>query len=193
MINLKAHRLILASQSPRRKALLKGLDVDFITRSADIDEVYPDHLKAEEIPLYLAKQKAIAMQSELSDKDILITADTIVWMNNKAINKPLNKEDAFKIISELSSNQHSVYTGVQISTKQQTISFFSETKVTFSHLTKSEINYYLDKYQPFDKAGAYGIQEWIGYIGIEKIEGSYFNVMGFPVHQVYQKLKQILG
>ncbi len=191
MLNLTNKRIILASQSPRRQELLRGLDIDFITHSADIDEVYPDNLKAEEIPMYLAEQKANAMLSNLQKDDLLITADTIVWMNGKAINKPKDRTDAYKMISELSGNEHTVYTGVQITTTKQKINFFSETKVTFSVLDESEINYYLDKYEPYDKAGAYGIQEWIGYIGIEKIEGSYYNVMGFPLHQIYQNLKEL--
>lgn len=182
----------MASQSPRRQELLRGLDIDFIIRVADIDEVYPNNLKAEEIPIYLAEQKANAMLSGLLEDDILLTADTIVWNNGKAINKPKDRSDAYKMISELSGNEHTVYTGVQLTTTKQKISFFSETKVTFSVLDESEINYYLDKYEPYDKAGAYGIQEWIGYIGIEKIEGSYYNVMGFPLHQVYQHLKEII-
>jgi len=191
MIDLKQYRLILASQSPRRKDLLRGLDLEFITRSANIDEVYPEHLKAEEIPLFLAEQKANAMRSDLLSNDILITADTIVWMNSKAINKPESREEAVNILLELSDSQHSVYTAVQLTTQRQKVAFFSETKVTFSHLENDDIDYYLDKYKPFDKAGAYGIQEWIGYVAVEKIEGSYFNVMGFPVHQVYQKLKTL--
>ena len=191
MLNLSHKRIILASQSPRRKELLKGLDIDFVTRSADIDEIYPDSLKAEQIPLYLAEQKANAMLSDLQKDDILITADTIVWINNKAVNKPTDRDDAFKMISNLSGSQHTVYTGVQLTTTEQKISFFSETKVYFSNLDEQEINYYLDTYKPYDKAGAYGIQEWIGYIGIEKIEGSYYNVMGFPLHQVYKNLMKI--
>ncbi len=192
MIDLKNKRVILASQSPRRQDLIKGLDIDLIIRTADIDESFPNHFKKEEIPVYLAGEKAKALLNNLSEDDILITADTIVWLNGKAVNKPQNREEAYKMISELSGNTHTVYTGVQLTTLKVKKCFFAETKVTFSKLEEPEINYYIDKYQPFDKAGAYGIQEWIGYIGIEKIEGSYFNVMGFPLHLVYQNLKELL-
>ena len=193
MINLKDRNIILASQSPRRQELIKGLDIDFTIRTADIDEHFPDDLIKEEIPLFLANEKAKAMLSGLSEKDILITADTIVWINGKAVNKPQNRNDAFRMILDLSGKQHTVYTGVQLTTLKEKKSFFAETKVTFSLLEESEINYYIDKYKPFDKAGAYGIQEWIGYIGIEKIEGSYFNVMGFPLHLVYKNIKELLS
>ena len=176
MLKLKNRQLILASQSPRRQDLLKELGIDFTIRSADIEETYPDNLKAEEIPLFLADQKANAILRSLSENDILITADTIVWINDKAVNKPIDRDDAYSMLSELSGSQHIVYTGVQITTLKQKVSFFSETKVYFSDLDSTEINYYLDKYKPYDKAGAYGIQEWIGYIAVEKIEGSYFNV-----------------
>lgn len=192
MIDLKNYKVILASQSPRRQDLLKGLDFEFEIRVADIDEVFPDHLVKEEIPVFLAQEKAKAMTSGLEDNDILITADTIVWQNNKAVNKPEDRADAFKMIKELSSEMHTVYTGVQLTSVNKKVSFFAETKVYFSEISDQEINYYIDKYKPYDKAGAYGIQEWIGYIAIEKIEGSYFNVMGFPVHMVYQKLKEFL-
>lgn len=192
MINLKDRRVILASQSPRRQELIKGLDIDFIIQTADIDESFPSQLKKEEIPMYLAGEKAKVMLKNLTEKDILITADTIVWLNGKAVNKPKNRSEAYQMISELSGNEHTVYTGVQLSTTKEKKLFFAETKVTFSRLEQAEIKYYIDKYQPFDKAGAYGIQEWIGYIGIEKIEGSYFNVMGFPLHLVYQNLKELL-
>jgi len=192
MLKLNNYKIVLASQSPRRQALLKDLGLDFTIKTADIDEVFPKELVKEEIPLFLAGAKADAMIPNLKENEILITADTIVWMNNMAVNKPKDRADAFHMISNLSGNMHTVYTGVQLTTTKQKISFFAETKVFFSNLSAEEINYYIDKYRPFDKAGAYGIQEWIGYIGIEKIEGSYFNVMGFPVHLVYQKLKKLL-
>jgi septum formation protein len=193
MINLDGYNLVLASESPRRRALLADLGLKFETTSADIDESFSESLLREEIPMFLAKQKAEVIKSRLKPKDILITADTIVWINNKAVNKPEDRADAFKMISALSDNVHSVYTGVQITTLEKELCFFAETKVFFSKLEASEINYYLDTYQPYDKAGAYGIQEWIGYVGIERIEGSYFNVMGLPVHQVYKHLKHLLS
>ncbi len=189
MINLNGKHLILASQSPRRRALLSELNIPFTTKVADIDESFPAHLKREEIPLYLAEQKALAMKKDLLENDILITADTIVWQGEKAVNKPLDREDAFRMIENLSGKMHEVFTGVQILSLQKQVQFFSETKVYFSELSPAEIDFYIDTYQPFDKAGAYGIQEWIGYIGVEKIEGSFFNVMGLPVHQLYQHLK----
>ncbi len=189
MIDIKNKRIILASQSPRRRALLSDLDIPFSTTSADIDESFPAHLQREEIPLFLASQKALALEKTLQENDILITADTIVWQGEKAINKPENKEDAIAMIQRLSGNMHEVFTGVQIRSLSQKQSFYSATKVYFSHLDQTEIEYYVEKYQPYDKAGAYGIQEWIGYIGIEKIEGSFYNVMGLPVHQLYQHLK----
>jgi len=192
MFNLDNYNIILASQSPRRQTLLKELGIDFTVKVTHTKEDFPNHLQKEEIPLFLAQQKANTLLPDLSDKDILITADTIVWLDNKAVNKPIDREDAYHMIESLSGNQHTVYTAVQLSTNKKQIAFFASTKVFFSELSKAEIDYYIDKYQPFDKAGAYGIQEWIGYIGIEKIEGSYFNVMGFPVHQVYQHLKQLV-
>jgi len=192
MFSLDDFNIILASQSPRRQTLLKELGINFITKSADIDESFSSNLVKEEIPLFLANAKAEAMQTSLKTNDILITADTIVWLGERAINKPKDRSDAFEMISELSGNCHTVYTGVQLTNLQKKVSFFSETKVFFSELEASEINYYLDTFKPYDKAGAYGIQEWIGYVGVERIEGSYFNVMGFPVHQVYQQLKQFI-
>jgi septum formation protein len=192
MIDLKNYKLVLASQSPRRQHLLKELGLEFDIKTADINEIYPENLKREEIPVYLAEQKANAMLPNLKDDEILITADTIVWLNGKAVNKPKDRQDAFNMITSLSDNTHVVYTGVQLSTSNKKQSFFAQTKVTFSKLEEQEINYYINKFKPFDKAGSYGIQEWIGYIGIEKIEGSYFNVMGLPVHQVYQQLKTFI-
>lgn len=193
MIDLKNRRIILASQSPRRQELLKDLGLDFIIKSAHLDESFPVHLEKEQIPMYLAAAKANAMYSEMEKHDILITADTIVWLNNRAINKPEDRADAYHMIKELSGNKHMVYTGVQISTLDKIDAFFAQTEVYFSDLSDDEINYYLDVYKPYDKAGAYGIQEWIGYVGIHRINGSYFNVMGLPIHQVYQHLKVILA
>lgn len=193
MIDLKGKKLVLASQSPRRQDLLKELGFDFEIKSADIDEVYPDHLEKEAIPMYLATEKAKAMMSGLQDDEILITADTIVWLNGKAVNKPKDKADAFQMIEAMSNNEHVVYTGVQLTSKEKSLCFFAETSVYFSKLDKDEINYYIDHYKPYDKAGAYGIQEWIGFIGIERIDGSYFNVMGLPVHLLYQKIKSFIS
>ena len=186
---LKKYRLILASKSPRRQDLLKGLDLDFTIQSINVKETYKQDLQKEAIPIFLASIKADAAINNLKSNDILITADTIVWANNTAFNKPKTKADAVAMLKILSGNTHSVITAVQLTSINKKYSFFSETKVHFSSLSNDEINYYIEHYQPFDKAGAYGIQEWIGYIGIEKIEGSYFNVMGLPVHQLYAALK----
>ena len=186
---LKNYHLILASKSPRRQELLKNLDLTFKIRTKSIDEKYPSHLKKEAIPLFLAENKAKAMIADLKKNEILITADTIVWLNNKAFNKPRNKQQAIDMLKALSGNTHTVITAFQLSNTYKKQAYFSETKVQFSLLNNNEIDYYVEHYQPYDKAGAYGIQEWIGYIGIEKIEGSYFNVMGLPVQQLYNALK----
>ena len=187
--SLQDYRLILASKSPRRQELLKGLDLDFTIQTIDVEENYDEHLQKEAIPIFLASSKANAAINTLKEKDILITADTIVWADNKAFNKPKDKQEAIAMLRALSGSTHSVITAVQLTSTQKSHSFFSETEVHFSTLFEEEINYYVEHYRPFDKAGAYGIQEWIGYIGIKKISGSYFNVMGLPVHQLYAALK----
>jgi septum formation protein len=192
MMSQRKFRILLASQSPRRQSLLREMGFEFSIVNAPIDEVFPSNLKAGDIPLYLAEQKALSLIPKLADNELLITADTIVWLNHKAVNKPSGKEDAIEMLTELSGNCHSVFTGVQISTKDQQLRFVDETKVYFSPLTHEQIEYYIDHFKPYDKAGAYGIQEWIGYVAIEKIEGSYFNVMGFPTHLVYKHLEQFL-
>lgn len=180
--------IILGSQSPRRKELLSGLDLEFITKIIPgLEESYPNTLKGEEIPIYLAEQKANAY--ELKDNDLLITADTIVWLNDKVYGKPMNEEDAKNMLRALSGQTHDVITGVCVRTNKTNISFASTTKVTFATLTEEEINHYINKYHPMDKAGSYGVQEWIGYIGVEHIEGSYYNVMGLPIQRLYQTLK----
>ncbi|MDD3878257.1 MAG: Maf family nucleotide pyrophosphatase [Bacteroidales bacterium] len=187
--NLNNKRIILGSNSPRRHFLLKGLDLKFDVIVPDIDEVFPENLKADEICKYLSIKKSEALEKHLDKNTIIITADTIVWLNNKLINKPINFDDAFKMLQQLSNNIHEVYTGVTIKSINKTITFTAKSKVHFNKLDNNEINYYLKKYQPFDKAGSYGIQEWIGYIGIKKIEGSFYNVMGLPVSKLYNKLK----
>lgn len=187
----KNNTIILASGSPRRQQFLRELDVDFEIRLKDIDEVYPDHLKAEEITNYLAELKANAFKDELKNDDILITSDTIVWLNNKALGKPKDAKDAFEMIKEMSGNAHEVITSVCIKTNCTSLTFFDKTIVKFKHLTDSEINYYIELYKPFDKAGSYGIQEWIGLVAIEKIEGSYSNVVGLPTHRLYEELMKM--
>ncbi len=184
----KNHRIILASGSPRRQQFLKELDVDFEIHLKDIEEIYPEHLQAEEITNFLAKLKASAFENELHQNDILITSDTIVWLNNKALGKPKDYDDAFEMLTEMSGKTHKVITSVCIKTTEKENVFYDETLVTFTNLSSEEIKYYLNNYKPFDKAGSYGIQEWIGLVTIEKIEGSYANVVGLPTHRLYQEL-----
>ena len=184
----KNHRIILASGSPRRQQFLKELDVDFEIQLKDIEEIYPEHLQAEEITNFLAKLKAEAFVSDLQNNDILITSDTIVWLNNKALGKPKDYEDAFEMLTEMSGKTHKVITSVCIKTTEKEVVFHDETLVTFAELSPEEIKYYLNNYKPFDKAGSYGIQEWIGLVAIQKIEGSYANVVGLPTHRLYEEL-----
>lgn len=186
---LKAKKIILASKSPRRQQLLKGLELEFEVRTKEVDESFPEDLKANEIPLYLAKFKAEAFRSELKPDEILITADTIVWIDQKALNKPQDRSEAIQMITELSGRTHSVFTGVCLTSLEKQVVFCDETQVTFSTLSAPEIAHYVDHYKPYDKAGAYGAQDWIGFVGIQKIVGSYFNVMGLPVHMLFQELK----
>ncbi len=187
---LKDHTIILASGSPRRQQLFKDLDLDFTIQVKEIDEVYPDHLEAEEISDYLAQLKAKVF-TDLKSNAILITSDTIVWHKNKALGKPKNLDEAKQMIASLSNGTHTVITSVCFRTNKQVKVVNHTTKVTFKKLTTEEIKYYVDTYQPLDKAGAYGIQEWIGFIGITTIEGSYFNVMGLPTHLVYETLTSL--
>ena len=185
---LKDYNIILASGSPRRQEFLKTLGVNFKIQLKPVEEVYPEHLKHSEISDYLSVLKAEPFLKELNKKDLLITSDTIVWHNNKALGKPKNKQEAFDMILSMSGKTHEVITSVCFSStdKQQVINAI--TKVTFKDFSDEEIWYYINHYNPFDKAGAYGIQEWIGQIGVTNLEGSYFNVMGFPIHLVYKTL-----
>lgn len=185
---LKGFKIVLASGSPRRQQFLRELDADFEIRLKEVDEIYPDTLQGAEITDYLAELKAAALTESLSDDEILITSDTIVWHENKALGKPKNKDDAFAMIKSLSGKTHEVITSVCIRNAGNSETFNETTRVTFNSLSDDEINYYLDKYQPYDKAGSYGIQEWIGLVAIAKIEGSYANVVGLPVDKVYQHL-----
>ncbi len=190
---LKEFHLILASGSPRRQQFFKDLDLDFEIRLKEIEELYPEHLKAEEITNFLAQLKANAFEGELKANDILITSDTIVWHQNQCLGKPKDYDDAFQMLQSLSNATHEVITSVCFKTVDKTETFFEVTKVTFQTLSAAEIRYYLDHYKPFDKAGSYAIQEWIGYVGISKIEGSYTNVVGMPMHAVYEKLNSFLA
>lgn len=184
----KNHKIILASGSPRRQQFLKDLDLDFEIRLKEVEEIYPEGLEAEEITNFLAELKANAFEGELKENDLLITSDTIVWFDNKALGKPKNYDDAFQILKSLSGNTHDVITSVCIKTIENTDVFYELTTVTFNELSDEAIHYYLENYKPYDKAGAYGIQEWIGFIGVSRIEGSYANVMGLPVDKVYSYL-----
>jgi septum formation protein len=188
---LANYTLILASGSPRRQQFFKDLDLDFEIRLKEIEEVYPPELQAEAITNYLAELKASAFEGELKENEILITSDTIVWHNNKALGKPKNEEDAFAILQSLSNATHEVITSVCFKTKAKTDTIFEVTKVTFNALSDQAIHYYLDHYKPYDKAGAYGIQEWIGFVGVAKIEGSYTNVMGMPTDKVFNYLNNL--
>lgn len=171
--------------------MLAGLGIDYDVRTLpDINESYPEDLKGGDIPLYISKEKANAYLSMLKPNELIITADTIVWLHNEVLGKPRDREDAIEMLRKLSGETHEVFTGVTLTTLEKQHSFFVETKVTFSKLTDEEITYYVDTYKPFDKAGSYGVQEWIGYIGVERIEGSYFNVMGLPVQRLYRELKK---
>ncbi len=186
---LLQHRtIILASGSPRRQQFFKEMDLSFTLQLKEIEEVYPNHLQAEEITNYLAELKAKAFEGELQEKDILVTSDTIVWLDGKALGKPKDKADAYAMLQKLSNQTHEVITSVCLKSLAKTDIFHCITKVTFAALSDEAILYYLDKYQPFDKAGSYGIQDWIGLIGISKIEGSYTNVVGLPTELLFKKI-----
>lgn len=185
------YKIILASNSPRRKELLSGLDLDYdIVVLPDVDESYPSDIKKEEVASYIAEKKAKSYKSLLSDNSLVITADTVVVLGESILGKPVDEDEAKKMLRQLSGKTHQVITGVCLTTlrKQKTFSVVSD--VRFSYLSDSEIEYYVSKYKPLDKAGAYGIQEWIGYIGVEYISGSYFNVMGLPIQKLYQELNK---
>ena len=185
---LKGYKIILASGSPRRQQFFKDLDIDFEIRLKDIEEIYPVELQGIEITNYLAQLKSNAFEGEIAVNEILITSDTIVWLNSKALGKPKDYDDAFAILKSLSNETHEVITSVCFKTNKKTETIFDVTKVTFNQLSDEAIHYYLKNYRPFDKAGAYGIQEWIGLVGIAKIDGSYTNVVGLPTEKVYQYL-----
>ncbi|GHT33990.1 Maf-like protein [Bacteroidia bacterium] len=187
--NLNKYRIVLGSNSPRRKTLLAGIGLDFeVKPMPDIDESYPDTLYAEEIPLYIARKKAEAYLPTLAEDELLITADTIVWINDTVLGKPADRADAIRILQTLSGNTHRVLTGVCIVTRLKTVTFSVSSGVSFAILSDEDIEYYVDNYRPYDKAGAYGIQEWIGYVAVEGIEGSFYNVMGLPIQRVYKEL-----
>ena len=188
------YKLVLASNSPRRRELLAGLGVDFEVRVLDgIDESYPDDLKATETAEYIAQKKAAAYRTTIADDELVITADTVVIVGDEVLGKPHDEADAARMLRMLSGRTHQVMTGVCLVTQQQTVHFAVTTDVTFKQLTEAEISYYIQKYKPLDKAGAYGIQEWIGYIGCTGLNGSYYNVMGLPVQRIYTEVERLRG
>ncbi len=185
------YKIILASNSPRRKELLSGLDINYETRVLpNVDESYPDSISKTEVAEYLAKKKAAAYLNKLNEDELLITADTVVLLNNSILGKPADKKESALMLRTLSGKTHKVITAVCLTSTVKQISFSDESLVTFGTLNESEIEYYVSNYEPLDKAGAYGVQEWIGYVAVEKIEGSYYNVMGLPVYKVYRELKK---
>jgi len=185
--NIKKYKLVLASQSPRRQELLGGLHLDFTVQIIDVEESYPEYLTGSEIPCYLAEKKANAYT--IDNETLLITADTIVWHEGRVLGKPTDKADANRMLKQLSGKTHQVITGVCLRTSVKQIVFHVVSEVRFATLSDDEINFYLKNFQPYDKAGSYGVQEWIGYVGVEHIEGSYFNVMGLPIQRLYNELK----
>jgi septum formation protein len=185
------HKIILASGSPRRQQFLRDLQFDFEIRLKEVAEIYPDHLQGVEITNYLAQLKANAFEGTLDDQEVLLTSDTIVWFENKALGKPKDYEDAFAMLKAMSGKTHEVITSVCFKTNRKTETVFEVTKVTFKNLSDEVIHHYIENYKPFDKAGAYGIQEWIGLIGIAKIEGSYTNVVGMPTDVVFEYLTNL--
>ena len=188
--NLQSYNLILGSASPRRNELLAGLGIEFKVQTIDVEETYPSHLRGCEIPMYLAEKKADAFLPRLTDNSLLITADTIVLLDEKVLGKPENKEQAHEMLKLLSGKSHSVITGVSLTSSTRRRTFHSVSEVHFAVLSDPEIEYYLDTFKPYDKAGSYGIQEWIGYVGVEQINGSFYNVMGLPVQHLYSELKK---
>ena len=188
---LKNFRIILASKSPRRKELLSELGLSFEIEVMDTDESFPSDLPVSDIPLYIAEKKAIPFAGKIDDSTLVITADTIVHINGEILGKPGDYAQAFDMLKQLSGQWHQVVTGVCLTTSSQKTSFVAQTNVKFKSLTNEEIDYYITNYKPYDKAGAYGIQEWIGFVAVERIEGSYFNVMGLPVQHLYEKLCEL--
>jgi len=189
---LNEYKIILASRSPRRQQLLHDLGLKFDVVVKDYDESWPDGLTGKEIASHVAHGKSASFENELAGNEIIIAADTIVWCNNEVLEKPLNRKDAIDILGKISGNTHEVITGVSIRSKIREISFTETTKVTFEVFSEEEICYYVDTFKPYDKAGAYGIQEWIGIIACTHIEGSYFNVVGLPVQRLYKELIEFI-
>jgi septum formation protein len=189
---LESFNIILASRSPRRQQLLRELGLKFDVIVKEYEETYPEGMEGEDIARYIAREKAALFKEELSENEIVITADTIVWCNNKVLGKPIDREDAAGILKEISGNTHEVITGVSFLSKHKGLTFSESTKVTFETLSEEEIYFYIDTYKPYDKAGAYGIQEWIGIAACSHIDGSYFNVVGLPVQRLYAELERFV-
>ena len=190
--NLDKYQIILASNSPSRKELMSGLGVDYVVRTLpDVDESYPADLAGAAIPEYISRKKADAYRSIMQPGELLITADTIVWLDGKVLGKPEGREGAVEMLRSLSGKSHQVFTGVCLTTTEWQKSFTAASDVEFDVLSEEEIRYYVDKYQPMDKAGAYGVQEWIGYIGVKSISGSFYNIMGLPIQKLYGELKKL--
>lgn len=189
MENLKQYKIKLASNSPRRRELLAGLGLDFeVKLLPGIDESYPERLPGEEIPVYIARKKAEAYRRDIGPDELIITADTIVYIDGQVLGKPADAEEARRMLRQLSGRTHQVITGVCLTTADRQKAFSAVTDVTFDTLGDEEIDYYIEHYRPYDKAGAYGVQEWIGFVGVSRLEGSYFNVMGLPVQRLYREL-----
>ena len=189
---LNDYEIILASRSPRRQQLLQELGLKFEVVTREYSEIYPEGLGGEEIARYVAHEKAASFKNEISYNEIVIAADTIVWCNNRVLGKPVNRNDAARILKEISGNTHEVITGVSLLSQSKQFTFSDSTKVTFDSLSDEEIYYYIERYRPFDKAGAYGIQEWIGIVACSHIDGSYFNVVGLPVQKLYKELQSFI-
>lgn len=189
---LNKHRIILASRSPRRQQLLRQTGIKFDVVIREFDESFPESMAGKEIAEYISSRKAQLFLNELDDNSIVITADTVVWCGNSVLGKPADRDDAVRMLKAISGNTHEVITGVTIISKWKEVTFSETTEVTFGEMTGEEIQYYAEKYKPFDKAGAYGIQEWIGLIGCSRIDGSYFNVVGLPVQKLYRELRNFV-
>ena len=190
--NLKKYKVVLASNSPRRKELLSGLGIDYEVKTLpDIDESFPEGLTEVETATYIARAKADVYRNIMQPDELIITADTIVWLDGEVMGKPVDEEDARRMLRALSGKTHQVITGVCLMTIDSQKAFATVTDVTFCHLSEEEIDYYVERYRPMDKAGSYGIQEWIGFVGVESISGSYFNVMGLPIQRLYTELKKL--
>lgn len=183
-------KILLASKSPRRQELIKGLELPYEVKIYEVDETFPEDLKAAQIPLYLAKKKSTGYPEKIAENELLITADTIVWVNNHVLNKPANEQEAYSMLREICGTTHLVFTGVCLRNNEKQFSFYDCSEVSIKPLSDDEIWHYIKHYKPFDKAGSYGIQDWFGYVAVEKINGCFYNVMGLPVSKLYDALKQ---